>query len=407
MAQQKIKGITLLTLFLVGLILMGDFLGVGCSSANKGGIIDPDTGKHPANWYENHRPVAAASADFTQCSDCHGADLQGGISKVSCFSMSVNGLTCHGHPPNWTLPDNHGAAAKLEPDSIQNHGFSSCQTCHGAQFTGGRLSSQSCLTCHGGIVAPAPHSPADWRTGTRTHITTNALNAPECALCHLGNRTPPSYAPVPSGTTPGCFNSTLCHDTRAGVCGTCHALPPNGAIFPNTAGRHAVHAALVNVGADCTVCHTGAGPGNPTLHQNGISEVAFPATYNAESGLGSFNNAANTCSSVSCHGGQTTPNWLTGTINVNTQCTSCHISGTTQFNSYFSGEHNRHVNGEGFACTVCHDTTLLATNHFTTLNTSAMEGPASATIRAQLQYNGTTCNPSAGGLSGCHGSETW
>jgi hypothetical protein len=53
-----------------------------------------------------------------------------------------------------------------------------------------------------------------------------------------------------------------------------------------------------------------------------------------------------------------------------------------------------------FACTMCRDTTKLAVNHFTNLGTLAMEGPASATINCALNYNGTSCNPSAGGLTG-------
>jgi predicted CxxxxCH...CXXCH cytochrome family protein len=112
-----------------------------------------------------------------------------------------------------------------------------------------------------------------------------------------------------------------------------------------------------------------------------------------------------TCSNVSCHGGKAAPNWLTGTIDVNTECTSCHAAGTTQYNSYNSGEHSRHVSR--FTCTVCHDTTKLAVNHFTKLNTAAMEGPASATIVNAVNYNGTSCNPSAGGLTGCHSSHNW
>jgi predicted CxxxxCH...CXXCH cytochrome family protein len=154
----------------------------------------------------------------------------------------------------------------------------------------------------------------------------------------------------------------------------------------------------------CNTCHSGSGSGT-ALHQNGIAEVVNGTIYNAKTGAATFNATADTCSNVSCHGGQATPNWLTGTINVNTQCTACHASGTAQYNSYNSGEHSKHVSR--FACTVCHDTTKLVVNHFTTLNTSVMEGPASGTIVTAANYNGSSCNPSAGGLSGCHSSENW
>jgi predicted CxxxxCH...CXXCH cytochrome family protein len=166
-----------------------------------------------------------------------------------------------------------------------------------------------------------------------------------------------------------------------------------------------VHAAL-NGTITCSICHQGAGSGT-IYHINGVANVFIDTAYNAKTGTASYNAGTATCSLVSCHGGQTTPNWGTGTIDVNTQCTSCHASGTAQYNSYNSGEHNRHVNNENVGCTVCHNTTQLAANHFTALNTTAMEGPAAATINASVNYNGNSCNPSAGGMNGCHGSENW
>jgi predicted CxxxxCH...CXXCH cytochrome family protein len=141
--------------------------------------------------------------------------------------------------------------------------------------------------------------------------------------------------------------------------------------------------------------------------------VAFPATYGAQTGASSFDNsAALNCSNVSCHGGQATPNWQTGALDVNTQCTNCHVSGTTQFNSYNSGEHVFHVNlfgGSAASCTLCHNTATLAVNHFTALATSAMEGPASATVGGTgtvvTTYVAGSCTPQAG--IGCHGNRDW
>jgi predicted CxxxxCH...CXXCH cytochrome family protein len=128
----------------------------------------------------------------------------------------------------------------------------------------------------------------------------------------------------------------------------------------------------------------------------------FLNAYNAKSGTVMYDAASSTCSKVSCHGGQTTPSWLAGaTIDVNTQCTACHAFGTGEYNSFSSGEHDFHVNTEHFPCTRCHDTTKLAVNHFTGLNTQAMEGPASATLNSSLNYNGSSCAPL------CHGTKSW
>jgi len=168
----------------------------------------------------------------------------------------------------------------------------------------------------------------------------------------------------------------------------------------------------------CDTCHSGLGTGTLAHYNNARpprvepGNAAFLATYNAETGASSFNSGALTCGNMSCHGGQATPNWQTGAIVVNDQCTNCHVSGTTQFNSYNSGAHSDHVGIFGATattCKLCHNTTTLAVNHFTTLSTTAMEGPASATIGGTgtnvTSYSAGSCTPQAG--VGCHGTRNW
>jgi predicted CxxxxCH...CXXCH cytochrome family protein len=186
---------------------------------------------------------------------------------------------------------------------------------------------------------------------------------------------------------------------------------------------------LPNITFACNVCHFNAGGGTPA-HFDYIVQVTFSGTtYNAKSGTAGFNTLVKTCSNVSCHGasrtqtstqaGQTppastpaqTPDWLTGTIDANTDagCKACHVLGPSvglpENNSYYSGEHRRHVYSQRKACTDCHDTVNLAVNHFTSLNTTAMEGPASATLRSDVHYVGAngsgSCSPA------CHGGESW
>jgi predicted CxxxxCH...CXXCH cytochrome family protein len=180
-------------------------------------------------------------------------------------------------------------------------------------------------------------------------------------------------------------------------CGSCHGLPPADS-------AHAAHRALPGVGTNCAVCHTSS---SAVTHNDGWVDLAIAATYNAKSGAAAENpNGTPSCVTVSCHGGQTTPDWGNGTINVNTQCTSCHARGTTQYNSYNSGQHGRSDHTRQ-ACTACHNTTTLAANHFSRLDTPTMEGPASATVGGGStrvnSYNASTktCTTS------CHGSERW
>jgi predicted CxxxxCH...CXXCH cytochrome family protein len=280
---------------------------------------------------------------------------------------------------------------------------------------------QTCgtFTCHSRL-----HDAFSWSGGANhsvpflgtahTAVTQTGFNT-GCQVCHAVSGTSPLTS------APAC---NVCHTAGSPLtlvsCTSCHARPPTGTSFPNVAGTHAKHNALAGVAGICAACHTGfdagsqahydhanARPGKNALRVS-PGETAFLAAYNAKTGAASFNATALTCSNVSCHGGQVTPNWQTGTLNVNTQCASCHTRGTTQFNSQNSGDHSRSDHSSR-ACTVCHNTTTLAVNHFTTLGTTAMEGPASATI------GGGTTNIAAGNYvpstrsctPTCHGRETW
>jgi len=375
---------------------------------------------------------------------------------------------CHnqaGHPAGWAVsapaPQPHGITAKKD-NTVSGQGFASCQTCHGVNFAGGSAN-VSCFLCHG-----APHAPAPWRGAPYTHTDTDPSNAPVCAQCHRANPGTPgcfnntlchgssgATHAVPfnstahysvdnttfsancgschavTGTSPvsGAPLCTMCHAAASPLtatnCTSCHANPPNslapaGAVYANIAGAHAPHLALNAPGSPvtCNTCHNGLGSGtlnhyNQAKARVAPGDVAFPATYDAESGASSFSSAGLSCSNVSCHGGQTTPNWQTGAINVDSQCSNCHASGTAQYNSYNSGEHQFHVSGKGFSCTVCHNTTTLAANHFTTLADNTISpAVASATIGGTGTFV-TTWTPGTGTsgtcLAACHGTDvmTW
>jgi predicted CxxxxCH...CXXCH cytochrome family protein len=279
---------------------------------------------------------------------------------------------------------------------------SSCENCHTAltahpPAVGGqprwyfhRLSGNkhvACPQCHGATL----QGPAEGGVG------------PRCQDCH--RLSPPIVFPATA--------------VQPATCTTCHTFPPNGTPnqFPNIAGKHGIHNLFAGVHDVCATCHNGAGFGSGANHfVDNVVNVAFLATYNAETGgAATYNPANRTCSNVTCHGGQTTPDWQTATadaIVVPDACLSCHASGTAQFNSFNSGEHGFHIGLFGLTaatCKRCHNTTTLAVNHFTTLATSAMEGPASATVGGTgtnvTSYSAGSCTPQAG--VGCHGTRTW
>lgn len=378
-----------------------DGSGPSCSSCHLGG----PTSVHPADWsgdieVKHKAYVAANTSSSCANSACHGTNLGGAIgSGPSCSSCHLGGATSV-HPSSWTDP-----IALSHSSFVQASGNGSCanSSCHGITLTG--ATGPSCSSCHMGGAA-AVH-PASFGTTTRTidlnhgtYVTTNGATGCQNNYCHGS-----SLSGV-AGSGPACVTAS-CHQNGSPLtftaCTSCHGKPPTGSSAPNRGGAHVVHNALAQVTNVCDSCHNGAGT-NTSSHFNSAVEVLFLSAYNAKSGS-AVRNSDGTCSLVSCHGGQQSPAWLTGTIDVNTECTACHVYGgaqaTPQYNSFYSGKHAMHVNTFHFPCTTCHDTTKLAKNHFTTLDTTTMEGPASATMLNVMNYSGGSCAPY------CHAPNTW
>ena len=118
----------------LSLILLVAFAGIaGCANDKSSGgmssppdwVVAPSGGQHAKSATRDY----LANGGSTPCTECHGADLSGGTSKVSCFG---NPAGCHHGPVSgWiaTSPaaQNHGVSAKQAPGSS---GFVSCQICH-------------------------------------------------------------------------------------------------------------------------------------------------------------------------------------------------------------------------------------------------------------------------------------
>ncbi|NJD91243.1 MAG: hypothetical protein FIA91_06985, partial [Geobacter sp.] len=262
----------------------------GCASSNDSAVTVDASGKHQPGWLTSHG--ASYLNDASTCVACHGANLTGGNSGVSCSSTTFNGQSCHAslpHPKPWPA------------HNLATNQLNACSPCHGVGLAGGAV-------------------------------------APACSKCHV------SLAP---GTAP-----------VLGACVSCHSAPPNGAIFPNISGAHQAHLVLSLV--NCSVCHTGGGSGT-ALHGT-VLTVAFPASYNAKTGA-AVRNPDGSCANVSCHGGIATKSWRGGRINPLVECDSCHTAGSAagvpQNNSYYSGEHQKHLQSVGLKCVDCHDVAVV------------------------------------------------
>lgn len=102
-------------------------------------ISDYLAGLQPAGSRSSPSTVSADS-----CSECHGRDLKGGISKISCYSCHKDPDGTVGHPDGWLQNSNpsdyHGRYAK--------DFAAACTSCHGPDLRGPAV--PNCYNCHNG-----------------------------------------------------------------------------------------------------------------------------------------------------------------------------------------------------------------------------------------------------------------
>jgi len=358
-----------------------DLAGMGNTALTKlasghGGTVSLDERSNLANWLDTFAPAPPPAVDRNgetvyaeNCAGCH--KLYG-----------------------------YDAVGNVDLASMGNAAITKVQSGHGGSVTSGELTN---LANWLDTFVPAP-PPVVARTGQTIYDN-------DCAGCHKVNGydasgSAPDIAGNGSGATlklnsghnginlmaeelvnlSAWLDTFQPGDPYAGSCNACHGQPP-------VTGAHETHTALAKVGTDCAVCHASA------AHNGGI-DLAFPATWDAKSGTASSNGSS--CATTRCHGGQTSPDWNSGTLNVNTQCSSCHAYGTAEYNGYYSGEHRKHAVDKRYACSTCHDTAKLANGHFDDLSTISFEQSPATTIKSSLSYSGGTCQ-----TAGCHGSKRW
>ena len=284
-------------------------------SSVDGWLVTPSGGAHASTATQEY----IANNGSSGCTQCHGSDLSGGISNVSCFGNTAG---CHHGPVSgWVAvppaSQNHGVSAKKAPG---NSGFVSCKICHGSNFAG-TSSAPSCLNnaaCHGsGVVSPHPRKP--WRASAGSlsdHVTTDNANASVCYDCHAYTGTanpnnphvPPT--PAPAGTAPGCYNGTMCHNQGghpAGWAATSPAPQPHGDSakkdgtvagqgFPSCQTCHGASFAGGLVGGSCFICHGVNAPhapkpwrGSPYTHTTTVEAGNAPVCYTCHAYTGSPN----------------------------------------------------------------------------------------------------------------------
>ena len=135
---------------------------------------------HPAGWLPDGH-ATEAKANVETCTGCHGTDLTGATTHVSCTQ-------CHLGSPESVHPILWGNFAyALHAGYVKQNGTSSCAnvTCHGANLEGVQGSGPSCTQCHmGGVFSKHPVA---WNTNIELHkdyVATNGSFSCRVSVCH-------------------------------------------------------------------------------------------------------------------------------------------------------------------------------------------------------------------------------
>ena len=383
----------------------------------------PPGGTHPS-----------VPADATGCAMCHedSVDAAGKVKPVPAGKHLDGALQVSGgHPTDWMAPVSPGFHA-----TSANRGLGACQACHGQDLSGGFTGiscanchgptwATTCTMCHGGIFEPsgAPpkatwsHTGDDVAIGAHTaHVKASArADAIDCAVCHVkpasafasghidggfagvrfdglatqGGLTPPAW----NRASPTC-GTTYCHGnftngkpqnapdwTKVGEgqasCGTCHGAPPAGthpAVGSALSGCATCHPDSVDTAGNVRPAHLGGKHLDGAIDVKASHDASWMAWGSPTHHAASANLSLVACQV--CHG-QDLAGGFTGIscaqchgATWKTSCTMCH-GGTENASSappratYLNtadpirvGAHTVHVDGpaggQGYACEVCH-----------------------------------------------------
>jgi predicted CxxxxCH...CXXCH cytochrome family protein len=301
--------------------------------------VAPGVRAHEAAWMDTSsakfhgKVVQAAQGDVQQCLKCHGQNYQGGTSTVSCVACHQSrGATLHGR--GWVDPSSpnfHGNAIKGA-----NWDMRPCQTCHGANYDGGKVG-VSCRTCHTDTGGPEA-----------------------CATCH-GSTNPAPPRDLFGNTTKaargvGAHQKHVATGTISSVvrCGECHVVP--GAIY--SAGH-------IDAGDGAEVVFN-----NPLTHvvTNQSGTIDYDPSLPLYTPNPSYDRTTLKCSNTYCHGyfknGNLTfaPVW-NDTTTASGMCGTCHGNvnapadtlGTRYLPKTASqGGTHPEVAGLRIKCNVCH-----------------------------------------------------
>lgn len=229
---------------------------------------------HPAAFTDPASPsfhAFAANGDLSVCQACHGPDLSGGFTGVSCTdchgaTWKTNCTMCHGGTQNPTGAPPKATWGNNTPSGTTNVRIGA----HTKHTSGNTLSNPlACGVCHvtpadalspghvGGGVATvtfAGLATADGATPTWTRATATCAST----YCH-GSSIPGGTAKTPLWTKV---------DGTQATCASCHGAPPvDGPLIPSVGGVPA-HRFHTNKLVACNRCHNGFDPNLKTVDKS-------------------------------------------------------------------------------------------------------------------------------------------
>ena len=252
-----------------------------------------DDKAHSAGWLTEHAVEAASS--LTSCQTCHGEDFSGGSVGVSCLDCHLSATPFSVHPDSWTnvVTDHSETGAETED----------CIGCHGDDYSGGAVE-QSCFDCHDSGPPFTAH-PDLWTDVVSDHREAEG-ETESCTGCHGDD-----YTGGISGKS--CF---ACHDSSSPFTGHPEA-------WADVVSDHGQAAGDTDV---CTGCHgedySGgiAGQSCFECHESGPPFTTHsPAWTDVASDHGQAVDDTETC--TGCHGDD-----YSGGV-AEQSCFACHMEG--------------------------------------------------------------------------------
>jgi predicted CxxxxCH...CXXCH cytochrome family protein len=252
----------------------------GGSGGGGGGGGGGTTGLyHPAGYVAANAHGLELNMQADDCQSCHGADLTGGTSGVSCDSAGCHSdgwrsdcTYCHGG-------ETPGGAPPRDIDGVSDLAAITFPA-HKAHVTAQNHKAFECTQCHKNatdILSPG-HVFDD--TPGRAEITFAAGLSSAGQYDEMGGCT--NLYCHGTGRTPGSSK----RDDGAKDCASCHAGASTPGGWLGMSGQHAKH---LGKGVACGDCHSGVASGNdtitnPDLHVNGTVEYTMDGTGITQSG---------------------------------------------------------------------------------------------------------------------------